>query len=89
MILDKEETREGYGLIKWYRFKHNADYQLLQQLFWMHLRELDHETILNHLLVENPYHLDSLLVLAEVTRVQEDVQVSREAIGKRMSSIAP
>lgn len=76
MVLDKEEN----GL-KWYRFRHHPDYQLLQQLFWMHMRELDHETILNNLLVENPYHLDGLLVLAEVTRVQEDVQISREAIG--------
>jgi len=31
---------------------------------------------------QNPYHLDSLLVLANMMRVQEDVQQSRDMIGK-------
>ncbi|KAH7728319.1 Hc38 [Aphelenchoides avenae] len=75
MVLEREEPTA-----KWYRFQHSSQYRYLQQLFWMHQRAMDHETILNQILVENPYHLDSLLLCAEVMRIQEDFQNSRDTI---------
>lgn len=32
-------------------------------------------------MVKNPYHLDSLLILAEYLRVHEDAQSSRDTLG--------
>uniref|UniRef100_A0A915DBJ9 Uncharacterized protein n=1 Tax=Ditylenchus dipsaci TaxID=166011 RepID=A0A915DBJ9_9BILA len=76
MSVEKQER----GII-WYRFQHNEQYQLLQQHFWLYQKQMDHESILNSVLVKNPYHLDSLLLLAEIMRIQEDIQNSRDAIG--------
>ncbi|KAI1730667.1 transcriptional repressor TCF25 domain-containing protein [Ditylenchus destructor] len=75
MAVEKEE-----GAVKWYRFRHTEQYQLLQQHFWLYQKHMDHESIMNSILVKNPYHLDSLLLLSEIWRVQEDAQNSRNAI---------
>ncbi|KAI1711067.1 transcriptional repressor TCF25 domain-containing protein [Ditylenchus destructor] len=75
MAVEKEE-----GAVKWYRFRHTEQYQLLQQHFWLYQKHMDHESIMNSILVKNAYHLDSLLLLSEIWRVQEDAQNSRDAI---------
>uniref|UniRef100_A0A914HQH4 Aminomethyltransferase folate-binding domain-containing protein n=1 Tax=Globodera rostochiensis TaxID=31243 RepID=A0A914HQH4_GLORO len=76
----KEIAENGEQQIQWFRFCHNEQYQNQQQLFWMCQRQMDHEGILNDILPQNPYHLDSLLTLAEVLNVQEDFQRARDAI---------
>lgn len=66
--------------IKWFKFEHNQDYKELQQLFWFYQNQLDYEGIMNDVMVKNPYHLDSLLILAEYLRVHEDAQSSRDTL---------
>ncbi|VDK67425.1 unnamed protein product [Onchocerca ochengi] len=65
--------------IFWFRFSHHANYRELQQLFWMASESLNHDLISN-ILTECPYHLDSLLIMAELLRQQENYQLSRDLI---------
>ncbi|TKR59307.1 hypothetical protein L596_028997 [Steinernema carpocapsae] len=67
------------GDVTWFKFTHNAAYRNLQQLFWAGEKSYDHGLI-QTIMEQNPYHLDSLLVMANMMRVQEDVQVARDLI---------
>uniref|UniRef100_A0A0R3S437 Transcription factor 25 n=1 Tax=Elaeophora elaphi TaxID=1147741 RepID=A0A0R3S437_9BILA len=75
MELDRIE-----GNILWFRFSHHAYYRELQQTFWIAAESLNHNFISN-ILTQCPYHLDSLLIMAELLRQQEDYQFSRDLIG--------
>ncbi|KAL3998485.1 Transcriptional repressor TCF25 family protein [Acanthocheilonema viteae] len=74
MELDRTE-----GDIFWFKFSHHAYYRELQQTFWIASESLNHNFISN-ILTQCPYHLDSLLVMAELLRQQEDYQFSRDLI---------
>ncbi|MCP9258059.1 hypothetical protein DINM_001220 [Dirofilaria immitis] len=74
MELDRTE-----GNIFWFRFSHHAYYRELQQSFWIASESLSHGFISN-ILAQCPYHLDSLLIMAELLRQQEDYQLSRDLI---------
>ncbi|VDO45691.1 unnamed protein product [Onchocerca flexuosa] len=74
MELDRTEDN-----IFWFRFSHHANYRELQQLFWIASESLNHDLISN-ILTECPYHLDSLLIMAELLRQQENYQLSRDLI---------
>uniref|UniRef100_A0A915Q5I6 Transcription factor 25 n=1 Tax=Setaria digitata TaxID=48799 RepID=A0A915Q5I6_9BILA len=65
--------------IFWFKFSHHAFYRELQQTFWIASESLDHNLISN-ILAHCPYHLDSLLIMAELLRQQEDYQFSRDLI---------
>ncbi|VDK68161.1 unnamed protein product [Litomosoides sigmodontis] len=74
MELDRTE-----GNICWFRFLHHTYYRELQQSFWIAADSLNHNSISN-ILTQCPYHLDSLLIMAELMRQQEDYQFSRDLI---------
>ncbi|EJD75752.1 Hc38 [Loa loa] len=74
MVLDRTE-----GNIFWFRFSHHAYYRELQQSFWIASESLNHNFISN-ILTQCPYHLDSLLIMAELLRQQEDYQFARDLI---------
>ncbi|VDM69490.1 unnamed protein product [Strongylus vulgaris] len=76
MELDREE-----GGIKWFKFIHNSNYEKLERLCWVSEDSFDHELI-QEIVVENPYHLNSLLLLANVSRMQEDITLSCDMIGR-------
>ncbi|KAK0429166.1 hypothetical protein QR680_011230 [Steinernema hermaphroditum] len=76
--LSTEVVREENG-ITWFKFAHNNNYRQLQQLFWAGEKSYDH-SLIQMILEQNPYHLDSLLITANMMRVQEDVQVARDLI---------
>ncbi|KAL3072843.1 hypothetical protein niasHS_017817 [Heterodera schachtii] len=91
MVLDDEKmmstatssdtlSNEAEMPLLWFRYSHNLQYQNQQQLFWMYQKQMDHEGIMNDVLAQNPFHLDSLLTLAEVLNLQEDFQKARDAI---------
>uniref|UniRef100_A0A0N5ARI9 Transcription factor 25 n=1 Tax=Syphacia muris TaxID=451379 RepID=A0A0N5ARI9_9BILA len=73
------EKASEQGNIWWFKFEHHSTYKVMQELFWSYASSEDHEAI-HEILLEQPYHLDSLLVMAEVMRQQEDYQVSRDLI---------
>uniref|UniRef100_A0AAF5Q0E3 Transcription factor 25 n=2 Tax=Wuchereria bancrofti TaxID=6293 RepID=A0AAF5Q0E3_WUCBA len=74
MELDRTEDN-----ILWFRFSHHTYYRELQQSFWIASESLNHNFISN-ILTQCPYHLDSLLIMAELLRQQEDYQFSRDLI---------
>lgn len=65
--------------VMWFKFIHNASYQTFQQTFWLYVDAANYQGI-QGILRECPYHLDSLLVMAEVMRQQENYQVARDFI---------
>ncbi|ETN73657.1 hypothetical protein NECAME_00745 [Necator americanus] len=75
MELDREE-----GEVKWFKFIHNAYYEKLERVCWVAEDSFD-PSIIEQILVENPYHLNSLLLLANVFRMQEDTTQSCDVIG--------
>uniref|UniRef100_A0A1I8AKY5 Transcription factor 25 n=1 Tax=Steinernema glaseri TaxID=37863 RepID=A0A1I8AKY5_9BILA len=76
--LGTEVVREENGTT-WFKFVHNNNYRELQQLFWAGEKSYDH-SLIQMILQQNPFHLDSLLITANMMRVQEDVQVARDLI---------
>uniref|UniRef100_A0A915MH90 Uncharacterized protein n=1 Tax=Meloidogyne javanica TaxID=6303 RepID=A0A915MH90_MELJA len=66
MIFDSFGNNQN-NLIKWFRFWHNETYQSQQQFFYLCYRERRYSDILNIILnKQNPYHLDSLLLMADL-----------------------
>ncbi|VDK43987.1 unnamed protein product, partial [Cylicostephanus goldi] len=76
------------GEIKWFKFVHNAHYEGLERLCWVSEDSFDHELI-QEIIADNPYHLNSLLLLANVFRMQEDITASCDFIGELNSKSVP
>ncbi|KHJ78275.1 hypothetical protein OESDEN_22105, partial [Oesophagostomum dentatum] len=76
MELDREE-----GDVKWFKFIHNSHYEKLERLCWVSEDSFD-PGLIEEILVDNPYHLNSLLLLANVFRMQEDITQSCDVIGR-------
>ncbi|WKX92521.1 hypothetical protein Q1695_010504 [Nippostrongylus brasiliensis] len=74
MELDREE-----GGVKWFKFVHNTQYERLERMCWAAEDSLDH-SLIEEILASNPYHLNSLLLLANVFRMQEDITQSCDMI---------
>uniref|UniRef100_F1KU24 Transcription factor 25 n=1 Tax=Ascaris suum TaxID=6253 RepID=F1KU24_ASCSU len=74
MELDRTE-----GEVKYYKFVHNAHYRQLQREFWNAANTLNEEAILA-ILRECHYHLDSLLVMADVMSNQDEHRTARDLI---------
>ncbi|KAJ1355906.1 hypothetical protein KIN20_013481 [Parelaphostrongylus tenuis] len=76
MELDREE-----GRVKWFKFIHNAQYEELERLCWVVEDEkISDPGLIEEILAQNPYHLNSLILLANVFRMQEDITQSCDMI---------
>ncbi|KAK6045097.1 hypothetical protein COOONC_17399 [Cooperia oncophora] len=73
------ELDRGEGQEKWFKFVHNSHYEQLERLCWVAEDSLDHR-IIDEILTDNPYHLNSLLLLANIFRMQEDITQSCDLI---------
>uniref|UniRef100_A0A3Q0R985 Transcription factor 25 (basic helix-loop-helix) n=1 Tax=Amphilophus citrinellus TaxID=61819 RepID=A0A3Q0R985_AMPCI len=69
------ETKDG---IHYFTFEHSRDYQQVQFKFLDAVESMDPNNIA--LLQLNPYHIDSLLQLSDVCRIQEDQEMARDLI---------
>ncbi|XDV29369.1 hypothetical protein PO909_032505 [Leuciscus waleckii] len=78
------ESKDG---IQHFTFEHNRDYQQVQFKFFDAVESMDPNNILV-LLQLNPYHIDSLLQLSDVCRIQEDQETARDLIGKKIARCA-
>ncbi|XP_042196267.1 transcription factor 25 [Callorhinchus milii] len=74
---------ETKGGIQYFTFEHNRDYQQAQFKFLDAVDSMDPNNILALLRV-NPYHIDSLLQISDVCRMQEDQEVARDLIEKAL-----
>uniref|UniRef100_A0A8C4T9U6 Transcription factor 25 (basic helix-loop-helix) n=1 Tax=Erpetoichthys calabaricus TaxID=27687 RepID=A0A8C4T9U6_ERPCA len=66
------ETKDG---VHYFTFEHNREYQQAQFKFLDAVESMDPNNIVV-LLQTNPYHIDSLIQLSDVCRVQEDQEMS-------------
>lgn len=75
-------TQNGRQL---FTFEHNRDYQQVQFKFLDAVESMDPNNIVA-LLQLNPYHIDSLLQLSDVCRIQEDQEMARDLIERALYS---
>lgn len=74
------ETRAG---LQYFTFEHSRDYQQVQFKFLDAVESMDPNNIVA-LLQMNPYHIDSLLQLSDVCRIQEDQEMARDLIERAL-----
>ncbi|XP_064168016.1 transcription factor 25 isoform X1 [Anguilla rostrata] len=74
------ESREG---LQHFTFEHNRDYQHVQFKFLDAVESMDPSNIVA-LLQINPYHIDSLLQLSDVCRIQEDQEMARDLVERAL-----
>ncbi|KAM9861368.1 ribosome quality control complex subunit TCF25 [Aulostomus maculatus] len=68
-----------------FTFEHGRDYQQVQFKFLDAVESMDPNNIVA-LLQLNPYHIDSLLQLSDVCRIQEDQEMARDLIERALYS---
>ncbi|XP_068117538.1 ribosome quality control complex subunit TCF25 [Hyperolius riggenbachi] len=77
------ETKRG---VQYFTFEHQRDYQQVQFKFLDAVESLDPNNIVL-LLQMSPYHVDSLLQLSDVCRLQEDQEMARDLIERALYSL--
>uniref|UniRef100_UPI0037E74A28 ribosome quality control complex subunit TCF25 n=1 Tax=Semicossyphus pulcher TaxID=241346 RepID=UPI0037E74A28 len=76
------QSKDG---IQYFAFEHSRDYQQVQFKFLDAVESMDPNNIVA-LLQLNPYHIDSLLQLSDVCRIQEDQEMARDLIERALYS---
>ncbi|KAE8297111.1 Transcription factor 25 [Larimichthys crocea] len=76
------QSKDG---IQHFTFEHGRDYQQVQFKFLDAVESMDPNNIVA-LLQLNPYHIDSLLQLSDVCRIQEDQEMARDLIERALYS---
>ncbi|KAL7870944.1 hypothetical protein SRHO_G00084410 [Serrasalmus rhombeus] len=76
------ESKDG---LQFFVFEHSRDYQQVQFKFFDAVESMDPNNIVV-LLQLNPYHVDSLLQLSDVCRIQEDQETARDLIERALYS---
>ncbi|KAM9481087.1 ribosome quality control complex subunit TCF25 [Clarias gariepinus] len=76
------DTKDG---LHFFAFEHGRDYQQVQFKFFDAVESMDPNNIVA-LLQLNPYHIDSLLQLSDVCRIQEDQETARDLIERALYS---
>ncbi|XP_028258183.1 ribosome quality control complex subunit TCF25 [Parambassis ranga] len=76
------ESKDG---VHYFTFEHSRDYQQIQFKFLDAVESMDPNNIVA-LLQLNPYHIDSLLQLSDVCRIQEDQEMARDLIERALYS---
>lgn len=76
------QSKDG---IHYFTFEHNREYQQVQFKFLDAVESMDPNNIVA-LLQLNPYHIDSLLQLSDVCRIQEDQEMARDLIERALYS---
>ncbi|XP_010877750.3 transcription factor 25 [Esox lucius] len=76
------ESKDGQ---QYFTFEHSRDYQQVQFKFLDAVESMDPNNIVA-LLQLNPYHIDCLLQLSDVCRIQEDQEMARDLIERALYS---
>ncbi|KFU85773.1 Transcription factor 25, partial [Chaetura pelagica] len=77
------DTRRG---VRFFAFEHHREYQQVQFKFLDAVESMDPNNIVL-LLQMNPYHVDSLLQLSDVCRMQEDQEMARDLVERALYSL--
>ncbi|KAM6253065.1 ribosome quality control complex subunit TCF25 isoform 2-T3 [Porphyrio hochstetteri] len=78
------DTRRG---VQYFTFKHHREYQQVQFKFLDAVESLDPNNIVPLLEALEPYHVDSLLQLSDVCRMQENQEMARDLIEQALYSL--
>lgn len=76
------ESKDG---VHYFTYEHSREYQQVQFKFLDAVESMDPNNIVA-LLQLNPYHIDSLLQLSDVCRIQEDQEMARDLIERALYS---
>ncbi|KAM3625293.1 uncharacterized protein V6R79_009770 [Siganus canaliculatus] len=76
------QSKDG---VQYFTFEHSRDYQQVQFKFLDAVESMDPNNIVA-LLQLNPYHIDSLLQLSDVCRIQEDQEMARDLVERALYS---
>nr|XP_046241229.1 transcription factor 25 [Scatophagus argus] len=76
------QSKDG---IQYFTFEHSREYQQVQFKFLDAVKSMDPNNIVA-LLQLNPYHIDSLLQLSDVCRIQEDQEMARDLVERALYS---
>ncbi|KAM4720669.1 LOW QUALITY PROTEIN: ribosome quality control complex subunit TCF25 [Rhinophrynus dorsalis] len=72
--------------VQYFTFEHQRDYQQVQFKFLDAVESMDPNNLV--LLIQtNPYHVDSLLQLSDVFRLQDDQEMARDLIDRALYSL--
>ncbi|XP_035754840.1 LOW QUALITY PROTEIN: transcription factor 25 [Egretta garzetta] len=77
------DARRG---VQYFTFEHHREYQQVQFKFLDAVESMDPNNIVL-LLQMNPYHVDSLLQLSDVCRMQEDQEMARDLVERALYSL--
>jgi hypothetical protein len=69
-----------------FTFNHNKEYQTIQHAFLDAVESMDHNNIMGILQI-CPYHIDSLIQLSDVSRMQDDTQIAAILIERALFAI--
>ncbi|XP_075621524.1 ribosome quality control complex subunit TCF25 [Balearica regulorum gibbericeps] len=78
------ETRRG---VQYFTFKHHREYQQVQFKFLDAVESMDPNNIVPLLEALEPYHVDSLLQLSDVCRMQENQEMARDLVEQALYSL--
>ncbi|NXI99333.1 TCF25 factor, partial [Psophia crepitans] len=78
------DTRRG---AQYFAFKHHREYQQVQFKFLDAVESMDPNNIVPLLEALEPYHVDSLLQLSDVCRMQENQEMARDLIEQALYSL--
>ncbi|XP_053934927.1 transcription factor 25 [Cuculus canorus] len=78
------ETRRG---VQYFTFEHHRKYQQVQLLFLKNIESMDPNSVVPLLQALEPYHVDSLLLLSDAYRMQEDQEMARELVEQALYSL--
>ncbi|NXL48891.1 TCF25 factor, partial [Podilymbus podiceps] len=84
IVMQLLETRRG---VQYFTFKHHREYQQVQFKFLDAVESMDPNNIVPLLEALEPYHVDSLLQLSDVCRMQEDQEMARDLVEQALYSL--
>ncbi|KAI6178729.1 Hc38 [Aphelenchoides besseyi] len=81
-----EKVKESNGNT-WFQVKHSEMYRNQQFIFATLRRNMDYESIIEVILTENPYHLESLLLLTQFYIMQEEANKANDSIERALFAV--
>ncbi|KAI6203471.1 hypothetical protein M3Y94_00560500 [Aphelenchoides besseyi] len=81
-----EKVKESNGNT-WFQVQHSEMYRNQQFIFATLRRNMDYESIIEVILSENPYHLESLLLLTQFYIMQEEANKANDSIERALFAV--
>uniref|UniRef100_A0A8C3KPX6 Transcription factor 25 n=1 Tax=Calidris pygmaea TaxID=425635 RepID=A0A8C3KPX6_9CHAR len=84
IVMQLLDTKGG---VQYFTFEHHRKYQEVQLKFLENVETMDPNSVVPLLQALEPYHVDSLLLLSDVCRMQEDQEMARELVEQALYSL--